>query len=1013
MSSITAYCASAGVGFVGGGTATWTSDTNIENNTGFAQAALGSGNPQSKTIDGYNFFGGNNVPSGVTIDGLVVTIGAKLVGSSVAATINGVNLQLNGHNGQPATNPVPISLTSTVTTYTFGSSTDLWTDAPNAGVGGTTISSGDWTVSNVNSSTEGTGPTFSIAADRTLGTLDVDVQAFQGTIYYSASTPTAPTGVSVSPISYQSVQISGTDPSGFTITDHHVQVATNSAMTGATTVDTGQASFPLTVNGLSAGTQYWFEVAADDSAGTGAYSSPAVTATTFYSFTIDPSSDVTIPSGWSKTGSTYNGSLNQGTDSDYIEATLPISGNLILGSNTTVPSDCGQVQWIDVYIRGEASSISSSPESDVALYESNGSTALASSSFGGGLTTSFATVDYSTSPSTAGDNPSNWSNVEFSIGVTAGASGETIEYSQIYAVVSYSLGVQAVDGSYSLTGESAGLFYGRVLPAAAASFALTGEAVGLFRGYDVTASYASFVATAEPASLLWAHVVDAADATFSLTGEAVGLSLTLNAAAASFSLTAESAGLSATRLLNADAASFSFTGESVGLDYGQILNASAASFSLSGEAVNFLRGYQVNASIAQFIENGAAVDLLYGHLVPATYSVFTLTGFDSEPIFTLAASPAMFGLTGQPVELLVSHVLPAEVASFAFTGENVTLSYPFLIAASPASFSLTAESAGLAYGRNLHAVDAQFNATAEPVGLLYGRLVVVNYASFVTAGESVNFVYDRKLDSAAAVFTVTAKPAGLLHDHIFHAPAVAFDLTGNPANFRRTYEVKVGVGQYVETAEPAALLHDHVLSAQDASISLDGKPATLGIVMEAEPASFGLTAEPAALLYARVFHAAPATFAETADPDGLLADRKLQAGVATFGLTGKASGLLKGYSLVASAAEFSERGEAVGLYFHRLLVTIAGVFIENAKAVALNHNRVLFAEPAAFTENGQSVQVTYDRNLAAGVAAFSITGQAVSFKGQWRAYPGVVVFDGPYASNVEGGARCEIEPNRI
>ena len=98
--------------------------------------------------------------------------------------------------------------------------------------------------------------------------------------YTSGSTPAAPTGLSLSLNGDGTIQASWTNPSG-TLTGAVVTIATNSGFT------TGVNSFTLTggpattacidgnLGSLSRDTQYWVEVAATNSSGTGTNSSSA------------------------------------------------------------------------------------------------------------------------------------------------------------------------------------------------------------------------------------------------------------------------------------------------------------------------------------------------------------------------------------------------------------------------------------------------------------------------------------------------------------------------------------------------------------------------------------------------------------------------------------------------------------------------------------------------------------------------------------------------------------------
>ena len=105
----------------------------------------------------------------------------------------------------------------------------------------------------------------------------------------------------------------------------------------------------------------------------------------------------------------------------------------------------------------------------------------------------------------------------------------------------------ADEGSFVLTGETAGLTRGLRLSAAEGSFALTGEAAGLTRGLRLVAGEGAFVLTGEAAGLDAGGRLTAAHGVFSLTGEDAALTVEgdriLTASAGSFVLAGQAATL--------------------------------------------------------------------------------------------------------------------------------------------------------------------------------------------------------------------------------------------------------------------------------------------------------------------------------------------------------------------------------------------------------------------------------------------------------------------------------------
>jgi hypothetical protein len=183
VSSISTYAGSAGSGQASGGTVAW---TNTANYTGAPDAVyaststglIGSGT-ETDSLDAYNF--APSVPGGSTINGVqyVGTYHHNSL-STRAVSCQAVQLGVGGSDssGPTTTNANGTALTTTDATYTWGSSTDLWG-----------LTTAQFTVANVNSAVEGTGPTFSVFFEGGGGTSGTTVFAdsVQQTVWFTAS----------------------------------------------------------------------------------------------------------------------------------------------------------------------------------------------------------------------------------------------------------------------------------------------------------------------------------------------------------------------------------------------------------------------------------------------------------------------------------------------------------------------------------------------------------------------------------------------------------------------------------------------------------------------------------------------------------------------------------------------------------------------------------------------------------------------------------------------------------
>lgn len=221
--------------------------------------------------------------------------------------------------------------------------------------------------------------------------------------------------------------------------------------------------------------------------------------------------------------------------------------------------------------------------------------------------------------------------------------------------------IEASAGSFTLTGNDAGLLAGRAISAAAGEFILTGNDAGLIAGRTMAAVAGAFTFTGNDAGLLAGRAVAADTGAFTLTGND-----------ATFSLT---------RHLIAGSGAFSLFGNDVGLTAQRLIAAGTGAFDLTGQDVALLVGRKLTAELGQFILTGQDAGLIAARLMDAQAGAFVLTGIEAELIYgaasdyTLNAETGAFTLTGNDVHLLHGRVLRCDAGSFVLTGNAVDLAY--------------------------------------------------------------------------------------------------------------------------------------------------------------------------------------------------------------------------------------------------------------------------------------------------------------------------------------------------
>jgi hypothetical protein len=129
------------------------------------------------------------------------------------------------------------------------------------------------------------------------------------------------------------------------------------------------------------------------------------------------------------------------------------------------------------------------------------------------------------------------------------------------------IGLTADPGSYTVTGTTASLEYGRVVAAEIGSYTHTGVSASLERGFAVAADAGSYAVSGTDAALEYGREVVAGAGSYAVTGTDVTLNKgrTLDADGGSYAVTGTDASLEFGRLVAADAGSYAVTGTNASL----------------------------------------------------------------------------------------------------------------------------------------------------------------------------------------------------------------------------------------------------------------------------------------------------------------------------------------------------------------------------------------------------------------------------------------------------------------
>jgi MSHA biogenesis protein MshQ len=280
-------------------------------------------------------------------------------------------------------------------------------------------------------------------------------------------------------------------------------------------------------------------------------------------------------------------------------------------------------------------------------------------------TASAAPVFTMTASGTASDIPAGATVIlrmrEVSAGYTLTADSGSFSLTGNAAGLIASRKIIAETGSYVFSGIDAGLLVTRKIQCEAGLFALTGNDAALLAGRVISASTGAFIFTGNDADLIHAptgnYTLGADTGVFTLVGQNASLKADrlISAGAGAFNVTGIDAALIGGRKINADTGSYLLTGIDASLLANRIMPASNVVYLITGQSAQLLKGYKVVAVSGQFLLNGQAIDLKAARVIVAARGVFILTGNDASLIaegLELSTEPGQFVFTGHKTILL-------------------------------------------------------------------------------------------------------------------------------------------------------------------------------------------------------------------------------------------------------------------------------------------------------------------------------------------------------------------------
>jgi MSHA biogenesis protein MshQ len=217
-------------------------------------------------------------------------------------------------------------------------------------------------------------------------------------------------------------------------------------------------------------------------------------------------------------------------------------------------------------------------------------------------------------------------------------------------------------------------------PAGATVFLRMREVTG---GYTLTAEAGTYTQTGQAAGLLSSKKLTASTGTYSLTGVAANLLTGRKVAsvAGTYTLSGQTAVLRYNRIFTAEAGNLALNGANAGLLFNRILTAQTGIYVLTGNDATLiyapLGNFELNAESGAISISGQDATLKVGRRLIAEAEVYILTGHSANLVAgkVVQADTGGYAISGVDASLITTRILQAANGAYTITGINAALSY--------------------------------------------------------------------------------------------------------------------------------------------------------------------------------------------------------------------------------------------------------------------------------------------------------------------------------------------------
>lgn len=365
---------------------------------------------------------------------------------------------------------------------------------------------------------------------------------------------------------------------------------------------------------------------------------PAATATAFnnaaptgYTTTAGTGTGkISMTGGGPKTfvggGSTYNCTLSN--DSAFPN-TLTITGS---NTFTTIANGVAYVQF--TFIAGTTTTVTNlnvagtSSSNSVLMYSDVSGTPFTLSKASG-----IVSVDYIKIADSTATGGATW----YAGANSADQGGNT---GWIFTAPPVAYSITALNGTYTLNGQSIGIARNRNLSGSYGSYSVNGQSVIITRDRALSGAYGSYSITGQTASIARGRNLSGSYGSYSLTGQSAVITYTV-----------------------------------VTINY--TITANAGSYALTGQSAAITRDRSLTSDYGSYVVTGQTADISRSRALNSDYGVYALTGSSADLVFgrVLSASPGDYAVTGQDATLTKSNLLSAENGLYSLAGQAVNITY--------------------------------------------------------------------------------------------------------------------------------------------------------------------------------------------------------------------------------------------------------------------------------------------------------------------------------------------------